>query len=189
MRSGQPHFSDCRWGPGVIITPTDTTRGIVYNEAEYLGRRYWATGPDGKVRVVKLVKNVSGSTLLPCQVLKYDTTAGRWGKDVTICANDSDACCGVVESEYAGGVPTGKWFRMVQYGEHQVILQTTSDARVTLAVGSPLVSSADNGAVHLQNSTAANAAVQNRLGWSLQVTTEGVDNGDNINALIDVFQP
>ncbi len=189
MRSGQPSFSDCRWGPGVIITPTDTTRGITYSEAEFLGRRYWATGPDGKERIIKLVKNVSGATLLPCQALKYSTTAGRWGKDVTICADDTDPCCGVVESEYAGGVPTGKWFRMVQYGEHEVIMQTTSDARVTCAVGDPIVASADNGAVHKQNGTAANAAVQNRIGWMLQVTTNGTNNGLKASALIDVYQP
>ncbi len=188
MVGGQPHFGDNPWGYS-IITPTDSNRAIAMNEDEVLGCKFNARSKDGRWRVVQWVKNVSGSTLNPREVLKYSTSAGRWGLDVTICADDTDPCCGVVPEEYGGGVPTGKWFCMVKYGHMRLKLQTTSDARVTVANGGVLVASGDNGQVVGQNGTAANAAVQNRVGYALQATTEGVDNGALINALVDVMIP
>lgn len=176
---GQPNFGDIPLLPGAIWPPTNTNLGISTPEAEFLGNIYWGRAADGSVRCYKIVKNVTGSTLTKAQVVKYSTSTGRFLLDVTLATTDTDPPAGVVDDTYLGGVPTGQWFRMVVYAEKILLkLGTTSNARCTLAIGDVIVANDDDGMIWKQASAASNAAVQNRLGRSLQATTNGTsDNG------------
>jgi len=170
-------FGKCFLTEGQIFDPTITTVGPINTpESLYLGQVY-KVFVNGKKRRVRTVRNVTGSTLLPCQVCKYVTTAGRFRKDVTLATGDTDAPAGVVEDQYKAGVPDGMWFRMVEFAEeHNLIIQVTSDSRCTFANGAILVAAADDGTVMAQNSAASNAAVQNRVGYALIAMTNGVSN-------------
>lgn len=178
MQAGQPIYADCKLGWGRTVNPTNTNLGISEPEAEYLGRYYWSKGPDGKMRVIKIVRNNTGSTLTARQICKYVTTAGRWGLDVTPTTDDTDPFAGVVEEGYSGGVATGLWFRLVVWAEYmKLYLQTTSSSRCTIANGGLIVAADDDGTFFGQNSSASNNAVQNAFGHVLQATTNATDNG------------
>jgi len=170
-------YGKCLLTEGQHMDPTITTVGpITTPEAIYLGQVY-KVFVKGKKRRVRIVRNVTGSTLLANQVVKYVTTAGRFRKDVTLATGDTDAPAGVVEQEYSAGVPDGYWFRMVEYAEeHLLRIQITSDTRCTFANGAVLVAAADDGTVMAQNSAASNAAVQNRVGFARVAMTNGTDN-------------
>lgn len=175
MVAGQPIFGDCRIPWGTLFSPSNTTLGITTPESEFLGRMYWAKGPDGTPRVIRIVKNSLGSALSARQLTKYSTSTGRFGLDVTLATGDQDAPAGAVEEGYAGGVPDAKWFRLVVYAARMsLILQSTSDARNTVAVGGWIVCAADDGTFTGQN-TVSLAAIQNRVGRSLQATTNVTD--------------
>lgn len=189
MFACNPAFGTTPFDSGRVVDPTDTVRGIAYSEAEWLGRTYVGAAPDGSLRVYRIVKNVTGSTLNKGYCVKYSTSAGRYGKDVTITTDDTDPVAGVVCDSYINGVPTGMWFRMTMYAEkHLVRLGTTSDARCTIAVGDVLVANDDNGMVWEQASAASNNAVQNRLGWALEATTNVTNSGDYFDARISVLR-
>lgn len=189
MFACSPAFGTNPFDGGRVVDPTDTTRGIAYSEAEWLGRTYVGVAPDGSMRVYKIVKNVTGSTLFKAAAVKYSTSAGRYGKDVTICTDDTDPVAGIVCDSYINGVPTGMWFRMTIFAEkHLVRLGTTSDARCTIAIGDVLVSNSDNGYVWEQASAAANNAVQNRIGWALEATTDVTDAGAWFDAKISILR-
>ena len=184
---GQPNFGDCPIAPGGLLPTTDTNLGIATPEAELLGNIYWGRAKDGSVRCYKIVKNVTGSTLTKGYVVKYSTSTGRFGLDVTLATGDTDAPAGVVDDSYDAGVPTTKWFRMVVYADKiKLKLGTTSDTRCTLAVGDVIVANADDGMIWKQASAASNAAVQNRVGRSLVATTNGTENGTYIDCEVNL---
>lgn len=184
-----PGFGTCPFGAGQQINPTDTTIGIVDPET-LLGKTYVGTAADGSHRVYRIVKNVTGSTLSYGYAVKWSATVGRERKDVTICTDDTDAPAGVVCDTYTAGVRNGYYFRMTVFAEkHKVKLGTTSSARCTLTVNQPIVANDDNGMIWGQNSAASNNAVQNRIGFALQATTNGTsDNGSYIDACISLLR-
>lgn len=183
-----PGFGTCPIGAAQQINPTDTDRGIVDPET-WLGKTYVGVGADGSHRVYRIVKNTTGSTLSYGYAVKWSATVGRERKDVTICTDDTDAPAGVVCDTYTAGVRNGYYFRMTVFAEkHKVRVGTTSSARTTIAVNQPIVASDDNGMVWGQNSAAANNAVQNRLGFALEATTDGANNGDYIDACISLLR-
>lgn len=187
---GQPQYADSRFGIGVQMNPSNTTLGITLLESEYLGKYYWAKGPDGYPRIVKIVKNVRGSALAQRNLLKYSTSAGRFGLDVSITTDDTDPPAGAVEEGYSGGVTDTYYFRMVVAAKRMnLVLQTTSSARCTIANGGIIVAGDDDGSFFGQNSSASNNAVQNRVGFALQATTNGTsDNGANIPCEINLLR-
>lgn len=183
---GQPMFGDCPVGPGQFWNPTNTNLGIARREVEELGKTYWGRAEDGTLRAYKIVKNADSITLTKGYCCKPSTSAGRFFYDVLLATVDTGAFRGVVDDSYDGGVPAGKWFRLVTYAEKiKLKLQNTSDARCTLAVGDVIVCAADDGMIWKQDSTAANAAVQNRVGRSLVATTNGVENGTYIDCEVN----
>lgn len=183
-----PGFGTCPFGAGEQRDPTDTTRGIVDPET-LLGKTFIGTAADGSHRVYRIVKNASGSTLSYGYVVKWSATVGRERKDVTIATDDTDAPAGVVCDTYTAGVRNGYYFRMTVFAEkHKVKLGTTSNSRCTLTVNQPIVANDDNGMVWGQNSSASNNAVQNRVGFSLVATTNGVENGEYIDACISLLR-
>ncbi len=177
MVAGQPIYGDCKIGWGQIQNPSNTTLGITMAESDFLGRLYWAKGPDGTPRVIRIVKNVKGTALSARQLLKYSTSAGRFGLDVDLATVDQGPPAGAVEEGYAGGVPTAMWFRMVVYATRMsLILQTSSDSRNTIANGGWITCAADDGTFTGQNTVSLDA-IQNRVGRSLQATTNVTDAG------------
>lgn len=184
----QPPYADVQVGPGQFWNPTNTTLGISRSEVEYLGKTYTGRAKDGTLRLYKIVKNADSITLPKGYVCKPSTSAGRFFYDVLLATADTGPVRGVVDDTYPGGVPAGKWFRLVVYAEKiQLKLGTTSDARCTLAVGDVIVSNADDGMVWKQDSTAANAAVQNRVGRALAATTNGgADNGSYFDCEVNL---
>jgi len=177
-------FGTCFLDYGAVFNPSITNVGpIATPEAIHLGKSYEVfVGP--LARRVRIVKNTSGGTLTACQTLKYSTTASRFGLDVTVTTDANDPCAGVVEDGYKGGVPNGYWFRMVEKGKHQLILQTTTGSDTTLVNGDVLVCSDDNGMVHKQTVDAA--GVKAAMGRTLIATTSGVENGLKFNAEVNV---
>lgn len=188
MTAIMPTFGLCPFGPGEQRTPTDTVRGIVMSETNsFLGKTYWGSAEDGTVRAYKIVK--ATANLTKGYLLKYSTSAGRYGIDVTTTTDDTDPVAGCVDDTYHNGVDSGKWFRMVVYAEKiQLKLGTTSDARCTLAIGDVIVANSDNGMVWKQNGTAANAAVQNRAGFALEATTNATDNGNYFDCELNLLR-
>lgn len=184
---GQPNFGDCPILPGAFWPPTNTNLGISTPESEFLGNIYWGHAADGSIRCYKIVKNADSITLTKGYCLVYSTAAGRFGLDVLLSTGDTDAPAGVVDDTYLGGVPTTKWFRMVVYAEKILLkLGTTSSSRCTLTNGNVIVTNSDDGQIWAQNTTAANAAVQNRVGRSLVATTNGVENGTYISCEVNL---
>lgn len=168
-------FGKCFLANGQCFDPTITTQGpITTPEALYLGKQY-NVFEKGKRRRVRIVKNTHSDELSACQLVKYSTSTGRFRKDVVLSTTEFEKCAGFVEDGYTGGVPVGSWFRMVEYAEqHEVILQTTSGAEATIAVGGGLQASGDDGKVRTQVVDAA--GVRNELGLALEATTNGVTN-------------
>lgn len=177
-----PGFGECFLTEGQVFDPTITSVGPINTpEALYLGKQF-DVFVAGKRRTVRIVQNTHNAVLTAGQVLKYSTTSSasgsRWRKDVVLSTGDTDQVAGVVEQEYKSGVPVGAWFRMVEYAEqHDAYIGTTNSARYTLVAGDPLVASDDDGYVWKQNGTAANNAVQNRIGFLLYpAVTNQTDN-------------
>lgn len=184
---GQPPYADVTIGPGQFWNPTNSNLGISRPEAEYLGKTYFGRAKDGTVRLYKIVKNADSITLTKGYVCKPSTSAGRFFYDVLLATADTGAVRGVVDDTYDGGVAAGKWFRLVVYAEKiKLKLQSTSDARCTLAVGDVIVCAADDGMIWKQDGTAANAAVQNRVGRALVATTNGTENGTYIDCEVNL---
>lgn len=184
---GQPNFGDCLIGPGQLWPPSNTNLGISTPESEFLGNIYWGRAKDGSVRCYKIVKNADVISLTKGYVLVFSTSTGRFGLDVLLSTGDTDAPAGVVDDSYDGGVPVGKYFRMVVYAEKiKLKLGSTSNSRCTLTVGNIIVSNTDDGMIWAQNTAASNAAVQNRVGRSLVATTNGTENGTYIDCEVNL---
>lgn len=172
-------YSDFGWCPlqyGNYKTPTDTSLGVTENEGLVLGKIYKSKGPDGRVRLVRIVKNASSSTLAARKLVKSSTATGRYLLDAaSLTTDDGDPILGVVEEGYSGGVPDGKWFRCVVYAEKMgVYISSDNSSRVTNAVGDVVVAADDNGSFWAQDNTADTGLavqIQNRLGRILEATT------------------
>lgn len=183
----QPNFGDCPIGPGQYWTPSNSSLGITRQEAEFLAKTYWGVAKDGTLRAYKIVKNADSITLTSRYLCKPSTSAGRSQYDVLLATADTGPVAGAVDDTYPGGVPAGKWFRLCVYAQKiKLRLGTTSDTRCTITVGQVIVCNADDGMFWLQDSTAANAAVQNRVGRCLTATTNGVDNGNYIDCELNL---
>lgn len=186
MVAGQPIYGDCKILWGATFNPSNTNLGITTPETDFLGRLYWAKGPDGTPRVIRIVKNVRGSALAARNLLKYDTTDNRFGLDVTIATADQGPPAGAVEEGYSGGVPTGLYFRMVVYATKMgLVLQTTSDARNTIACGGWITCAADDGTFTGQDTVSLNA-IQNRVGRALRATTNVTDAAAVVNCWVAI---
>lgn len=187
---GQPTFGDCRLAWGKQENPSNTTLGITLNEAENLGKYYWSKALDGTLRVVKICKNLNGASVAIRRLQKYVTTAGRFRLDVTDTTDDADPIAGAVEESYSGGVAAGYYFRLVVYAEKMgLILQTTANARVTMANGGVWVASADNGTIWgIDAASAVPASALNSGGRMLVATTNTVDNGNVVQAELSLLR-
>ena len=190
MTHSQSTFGLVPLGPGEHRPLTDTVRGIAINERETLGKVYWGAAADGTRRAYKIVKNSSGGTLTKGYALKYSVTAGRYGIDVVHSTADIGPVAGVVDDSYTDGVPASRYFRMVVYAELiQLKLTTASDARAALAVGDVIVTSGVAGMVWKTDASAT--AVQNRVGFALEATTNGgaaPTQGDYFDAEVNLLR-
>lgn len=184
-----PQYGDCPIAPGDIWYGTDPSNSsLVRNEAEYLGKTFTSKGADGKLRHVKIVKNTSGGAINAGDVLRPSTTVLRKNWDVLVGNADQGPCAGVVCDRYTSPVPADAWFRMTVYAEdHQVRLAAASSVRATLAVGDVVVPGAA-GDAWLQNTVASNNAVQNRVGFANEATTDGVDNDTLVQMEINLLR-
>ncbi len=187
MNTVQQVYGTCPMQPGTVWSASDSSVPFTRGEEEFLGKVYAEAGEGGSTNLITILKNTTGSTLTRGQVLRPDlSSAARMFGDALLGNADSARPAGVVCDKYKTGftVPNGSYFRAtLKSRKHKILLQTTSNARVTLAIGDLLVMSADAGAAW---GAAALTAAAYRLGFSRVVTTNGTENGSLIDAVIDV---
>lgn len=108
-------------------------------------------GPaDGRLCVLRLVKNNSGIALLPKRLAKLDATAGKVGVEAVAyaheCPNAADAAfsrsAGVDEFLPASGVPNGAYFYVVVGGPAMLTMAYTEVGDI--AAGDVLVAQTSN---------------------------------------------
>jgi hypothetical protein len=150
----------------------------------------------GKLVTIRLVKNESGTTLLPKHLVRYSTTAGEYGHVV-------DGDCRLAAEDWAGvvdeflpsaGVPNNGYFYIVTKGPTTVLTPVAGAAfPEDIAVGSLLVAATaanstggtTSGRVGVANITASTQAVTygliqdpiiNAVGRALSAATTGHTN-------------
>jgi hypothetical protein len=101
--------------------------------------------------VVKLVKNASGGTLLPGNIVKR-LASGNMSYEVTKAGADEPAC-GIVDPTLKSAVPNGAKFLAIIYGETDVLMGGTQ-----IAKGATIKSAANGLAVVDALSTVADLA-------------------------------
>jgi hypothetical protein len=149
----------------------------------------------GEYVTCRLVRNVSGATLLPKRLVKFDTTAGRYGSRVigysTLTAESSYP---IDEYLPATGVPNNALFYIVVSGPALVLTDLAGGANNVFTVGQLLVAltAATTGAttagrvapIDLTGATAAlGGQIIGRLGRALTARTTGNTNAD---LLVDI---
>jgi hypothetical protein len=120
---------------------------------------------DGIPRLVMLVKNASGGLLNARRLVKFSTSAGRYGLDIAaVTAGDADPLAGLVEEGYKAGVPDGKVFRaVVRCRRIQAYLANQNSARIALTNGDPIVTNS-GGEFWGQDTTATGSGLYKQLG-------------------------
>jgi hypothetical protein len=168
------------------------------------GKEYWVednnpsdnTSRSGRLRKLRIVRNVSGVALLPKYLVQFDTTAGKFGQQVSgYSGTDNMKAYPVDEYLASAGVPDDDLFYIVCEGPAMCVTSLTGDAQNNFAVGDHMVAATGAG------TTAATTAgrieqiptgaatdvlrdsVANRVGVALTART--TDNTDT-DTLIDV---
>lgn len=122
----------------------DATGDTFTRDTHDLSKVYLSQAPndgDEDLRLVRIVKNASGGTLSASTLVRFDTAAGKYPKEIAGVTNaDGGRCAGIVEPEYTSGVPNGKWFRIaVMAKKIRAILGNVNSSRIALSAGDKII--------------------------------------------------
>lgn len=170
----------------------ETTAGAFDN---LLGREYeiededWGQAGQGakanrsaKLVTVRLVQNKSGVNLLPKQVVRYSTTAGQYGHQVTQATSTTAQDWAGVVDEFivSAGVPDGAYFFIVTKGPTKVTTPSVgADFNGDITVGALLVAAT---AASSTGTTAGRVAVAN-----ITASTQTADYSSIQNPIINAL--
>lgn len=150
--------------------------------------------PNGLLKKVRVVRNVSGGTLLPGMIVKFGDDEGEWGKRVVGYTSNANEKGYPVDDLLSVGVPDGHLFYIVVSGPATVIGDKISGVS-EIKPGDPISTVAAVGGTGLEHGvgcvnkrsgtfTVSNddysdviAAVENTIGVALEAMESGVKGG------------